>query len=229
MNLPEQRDVELRHVAEFPLEIVEQVRLMEQLRAVGRISACSPPRSGPRAAEPAAQADQLREFFVVHFVHRLLDAVLRPIEFLAHAVPVPLSAASVIAFACGTIEFPTPIPLARPSTRCPISFTLGASSACTAMKPSAITAPSSSAIRGRSVKLAALARAHVFLPVHAVELVQRAEDFVRQRHHHIIDVFESCFTSMCDGASAARQRWRTRQGSTVKDKLRNDLIRGFDC
>ena len=34
----------------------------------------------------------------------------------------------MIAFACGVIELPTPIPLASDSTRCPISLTAGASS-----------------------------------------------------------------------------------------------------
>src|ERR1041384_3814632 len=66
------------------------------------------------------------------------------------------SAASVIALAWGTIELPTPMPFARLTTRCPISFTLGASSAWTAIKPSAMTVPRSNAIRGRSVKLVPL-------------------------------------------------------------------------
>ena len=61
------------------------------------------------------------------------------------------------------------------------------------MKPSAMTVPRNRAMRGRSVKLVPLfvrTKAFQFTPV---ELVQRREDFVRQRHHHVFDVFRKAF------------------------------------
>src|SRR5438874_13839978 len=40
-----------------------------------------------RAAQPAAKADQLREFLVLQLVHRPLDATLSAIQLLADAFP----------------------------------------------------------------------------------------------------------------------------------------------
>ena len=48
-------------------------------------------------------------------------------------------------------------------------------------------------MRGRSVKLLPFFVAHVFFPVHRAELVQRAEDLVRQRHHHVFHFFGQLF------------------------------------
>src|SRR6476619_2361591 len=105
---------------------------MQQLGAVLRKMAVHHRSQDLGAAQPAAQTNELGKLLVVHFVHRLLHAVL------------------------SAIEFPTPMPLAKLTTRCPISFTLGASSACTAMKPSAMTVPRNRAMRGRSVKFVRL-------------------------------------------------------------------------
>ena len=86
------------------------------------------------------------------------------------------------------IEFPTPIPRASPSTRWPISFTAGASCACTAIKPSAITVPSIKRNPRALLEITPLLVPDVFLPVHGAEFVERAEDFVWQRHDHILDL-----------------------------------------
>jgi hypothetical protein len=69
-----------------------------------------------------------------------------------------------------------PIPLARVRTRWPISLNRGASCAWTAMNPSAMTLPSSSAVLGRSLKLALFSVLTVLFPVDRTELVQGAED-----------------------------------------------------
>ena len=68
----------------------EQVRLMKQLGAFHGKTLRHDRRQNLRAAQPSAQADQLGEFFVVHFVHRLLHAVLGAIELLPHILPFAL-------------------------------------------------------------------------------------------------------------------------------------------
>ena len=63
---------------------------MKQLRAIGRKMAVHDRGQDLGAAQPAAQTNELGKFLVVHFVHRLLHAILRLVQLLANAGPVPL-------------------------------------------------------------------------------------------------------------------------------------------
>ena len=82
------------------------------------------------------------------------------------------------------------------------------------MKPSAITAPSKSAMRGRSVKLLPFVP-DIFAPVHAAQFVQRAEDLVRQRHDDVVDFFDNCFTSMFRSFGRVRTERQACHSATV--------------
>src|SRR5450432_1218437 len=88
LDLAEQRDVELRHICELALKILEQVWLMEQLRAISREMTIYHRSQNLRAAQPSAETNELRKFFIAHFIHRLLDAVLCAIEFLPNGPPI---------------------------------------------------------------------------------------------------------------------------------------------
>src|SRR5437763_3117716 len=154
------------------------------------------------AAQPTAKADQLRELLILQLVHRPLDATLRAIQLLRTLSHLRLSAASVIAFACGVMEAPTPIPLASESTRCPISFTAGASCACTAMNPSAITLPRSSAVLGRSLKLTPFSVRTNSFQFTGPSLLRAAKTSFGNGTT-TSSTFLYCFTSICWGTGAA--------------------------
>ena len=83
-------EIELRHCLQPCLKIGKQIGLVEQLRAIGGKMLVHNRRQHFRATQPAAQADKLRQFFIVHLVHRLLHAVLSAVQFLAHVLPFAL-------------------------------------------------------------------------------------------------------------------------------------------
>ena len=106
----------------------------------------------------------------------------------------------MMAFACGVIELPTPMPFESAKTRWPISFTVGASSACTAMKPSAITVPSKSAMRGRSVKLLPLLLRTYSFQLTEPSLFNAPKTSFGNGTTTSSTFFENCLMSMCCGA-----------------------------
>ena len=184
------------------------------------------------AAEPAAQADQLRELFIVHFVHRLLDAVLRAIEFLANADPIAL----VGRFGDG---------LGVRRNRIAHANALGERE----------DALANLLHRGRIFRLhrdeaigdhraeqkgdartfgeiASLFVPDVFAPVHPAQLVQCAKNLVRQWHHDVIDFFRELldvdvFRSFGRvGADSGRPATRATVSLQI---LANGIIGSFDC
>ena len=142
-----------------------------------------------------------------------------------------LSAASMIALACGVIEFPTPIPFASARTRWPMSFTAGASSACTATKPSAITVPSNRAIRGRSVKFVPLSLRTCSFQLTAPNLFRAPKISFGNGTTTSSTVFDSCLISICCGVRAPWAHGvRPITAIALSFKyLVNGIIGSFDC
>ena len=107
LNLADNRKIELGHGLEHLSEnkkadLVDAATRRRRLESNARSlleSTLPVPRSHP------PKLTSCDSFFIVYLVHRLLHAVLRAIQFLSHVFQLRLSAASMIAFACGVIEF----------------------------------------------------------------------------------------------------------------------------
>jgi hypothetical protein len=73
--------LKLGHAGQSLLKVDQEIRLMQQLRpVVGKPFVHHRRQDSQFPPQPAAQTNELREFLIVHFIHRLLDAVLSAIH-----------------------------------------------------------------------------------------------------------------------------------------------------
>jgi hypothetical protein len=84
------RQVKVGHRLQSCLKTGEQIRLMQKLSAVVGEMLFHHGGQYFRAPQPPAQTNELRQLFIVHFVHCLLHAVLSAIQFLPHICPIAL-------------------------------------------------------------------------------------------------------------------------------------------
>src|SRR6266576_829336 len=112
-----------------------------------------------------------------------------------------------------------------------MSFTVGASSACTAIKPSAMTVPSKSAIRGLSVKFGPLSLRTCCFQFTVPNLFSAPKISFGNGTTTSSTVVVSCLILMCCGAWAAFAHSANPQSTPRLDFkcLINGIIGSFDC
>src|SRR5881392_1886597 len=112
-----------------------------------------------------------------------------------------------------------------------MSFTVGASSACTAIKPSAITVPSKSAIRGLSVKFGPLSLRTCCFQFTAPNLFSAPKISFGSGTTTSSTVVVSFLISMCCGAWVACADSANPQSTPMLNGkcLINGIIGSFDC
>ena len=177
---------------------------MQQLRAVLRKVPVDDRGQHLGAAQPAPETNELGKFFVVHFVHRLLHAVLGAVEFLPHRRPV--TAVRCLRDRLGVGHDRAPHPNALGQTNDTLADLLHTRRVLRLHRDEAVgdDRPEEERDPRALGEIGSFVRADEFLPVHAIELVERAEDFVGQRHDHVVDIFREAFD--VDAAGRFRRR-----------------------
>ena len=193
LNILEQLQVEFRHRLQPAFEVGDQIRLMQKFCAILGIALDHDRGQNLRASEPATEADQLREFFIVHFIHCLLDAVLGAIEFLTHADPIPFVRRFGDRLGMGGDGITHSNPLGQRQD----------SLANLLHRGRVLRLHRNEAIRDHRAKqesdpgtfreITPLVVADIFAPVHPAQFVQRAENLIRQRYDYVIDLFRQLF------------------------------------
>ena len=146
-----------------------------------------------RPSQPPAQADQLGQFLILHFVHRLLHAILGAIELLPHVLPLSFvrclrdrfcMRSNGIAHANSLRQRQHTLPnvfYGRRILRLNCDKTIG-------------NHRSEQKGNTRSLgKICPLFRAHEFLPVDRPEFIQGAKHLIGQWHHHVLHFFRELF------------------------------------
>src|SRR5882724_9401171 len=162
------------------------------------------------SAQPPAQANELRQLFIVHLVHCLLYAVLGAIQFPAHIVPIPLVCClnDRLRMRCNRISHTNTFRQRRDTLPNLLHgfcvFSLHGD------KTIRDHCPKQEGNTWTLGEVRSLVAADMCPPVHRAQLVQRTENLVSQWHHNVFHSRGQLFNvDVLRGLSAIRTNGKT--------------------